>query len=227
MSGAKEQDEGPSEPTEEDQDAALREDARRLFAGECRFIMGVAELENLPPPGLPEIAFAGRSNVGKSSLINALTGRKALARTSRTPGRTQQINFFELGGRIRLVDMPGYGFARAPKGLVETWTALVKAYLQGRAELKRVCLLIDARHGIKANDITIMDMMDEAAVVYQVVLTKMDKLKPAEAARRIEDTRTAISKRPAAHPVIVPTSSETRVGLDELRSLIAALASAV
>jgi GTP-binding protein len=199
------------------------EAGRLLFAGPCDFLKGVVALEGLPAGRLPELAFAGRSNVGKSSLVNALTGRKTLAKTSNTPGRTQEINFFDLGGRAHLVDMPGYGFAEAPKERVAAWNALVRDYLRGRAQLKRVFVLIDARHGPKPVDGDVMDMLDKAAVSYQVVLTKLDKLKPSEAEPRIAATAEAIRKRPAAHPLVMPTSAEKGWGVAELRAEMAGL----
>lgn len=186
-------------------------------------MLGVVALEGLPSPDIPEIAFAGRSNVGKSSLINALTGRKNLARASNSPGRTRELNFFDLGGRLRIVDLPGYGYATAPKKVVERWTALTKDYLRGRVNLKRVMLLIDSRHGIKTTDEGIMKALDEAAVVYQIVLTKADKLKVKEREARLEDTRGRIARRPAAYPHIALTSSEKGFGLPELRADIAAM----
>jgi GTP-binding protein len=202
---------------------AARDRGRLLFAGPCSFVVGAARLEQLPPADRPEIAFAGRSNVGKSSLVNALTGRSTLARTSNTPGRTQQLNVFELGEGLRLVDMPGYGYAEAPKALVEAWTALVRAYLRGRPNLARVFVLVDARHGPKRADDDAFRLLDEAAASYQVVLTKMDKLRPGERARRLEATREAIARRPAAHPLVMPTSAEKGWGVAELRAEIAAL----
>ena len=187
-------------------------------------MLGVVNLDALPAPDLPEIAFAGRSNVGKSSLINALTGRKTLARASNAPGRTRELNFFDLGGRLRIVDLPGYGYAKAPKAAVERWTALTKNYLRGRVNLKRVMLLIDSRHGIKATDEGIMKALDDAAVVYQVVLTKTDKLKRGELEARLADTDARIKRRPAAFPLIAATSSEKGAGLSELRGALAAIA---
>ena len=187
--------------------------------------MGAVQLDQLPPPDRVEAAFAGRSNVGKSSLINALTGRSGLARTSGEPGRTRELNFFDMqGGPIRLVDLPGYGYARAPKPVVEAWTRLTRNFLRGRVNLKRVFLLIDSRHGVKAVDEGIMKVFDESAVSYQIVLTKLDKLKPGEAARRIAETEARIAKRPAAFPEIIATSSAKREGLETLRARIAALA---
>jgi GTP-binding protein len=204
-------------------DAAL-EAGRLLFAGECRFVLGVARIDDLPLDGLPEVAFAGRSNVGKSSLVNALTGRRTLARTSNTPGRTQQLNFFDLAGRLMLVDLPGYGYAKAPKGDVARWNRLIRMYLKGRVGLRRLCLLIDARHGVKDPDCQMMDMLDEAAVAYQVVLTKCDKVKAAELGSRLESTATEIKKRAAASPEIMTTSAVKGTGIPELRAAIAELA---
>ncbi len=207
-------------------DDAELEAARKLFAGACDFVAGAMTAEQLPPPGLPEIAFAGRSNVGKSSLINALTGRKALARTSNTPGRTQQINFFDLGGRLILADLPGYGYARASKGKIRAWTQLVMLYLKGRACLRRVLLLIDARRGIGDGDREVMAGLDEAAVNYQVVLTKCDKAPAAELAAMTAEIAAELAKRPAAHPDIAVTSSRDGSGIAELRAVIAGLAPA-
>lgn len=187
-------------------------------------MLGVVSLDTLPPPDLPEIAFAGRSNVGKSSLINALTGRKALARASNEPGRTRELNFFDLGGRLRIVDLPGYGFAKAPKPVVDRWTRLTQDYLRGRVNLKRVLLLIDARHGLKAVDEGVMKALDEAAVSYQIVLTKADKLKPGAAAARAQATSEAIKRRPAAFPVVALTSSAKGDGIPELRAAITQMA---
>ena len=197
---------------------------RQLFSGECAFVLGVADLNQLPPDNIvDEIAFAGRSNVGKSSLINALTGRKTLAKTSNTPGRTQQLNYFNLADKIYMVDMPGYGFAQAPESLVKKWQRMIFAYLQGRANLKRVFLLIDARHGIKKVDAEIMEMLDKAAVNYQIVLTKTDKVSAVELAKTITDTNKIIKEHAAAHIDIIATSSEKNRGIDELRAEIAKL----
>ena len=200
------------------------ETARKLFAGPCDFVSGAASLESLPGVTLPEVAFAGRSNVGKSSLVNALTGRRALARTSASPGHTRQINFFDLGGRLLLVDLPGYGFAQVSKSMKETWQDLASAYLRGRPTLKRVCLLIDSRHGVKDSDHETMKNLDSAAVSYQLVLTKTDHLKAAAIPRAIASAEAAARKHGAAHPVVLPTSSETGAGIAELRAEIAAVA---
>jgi GTP-binding protein len=200
------------------------EAGRLLFAAECVFLKSVAELKQIPEPVFPEIAFAGRSNVGKSSLVNALANRKGLARTSNTPGRTQMINFFLLGGRLMLADLPGYGFARAPKTLVKTWTKLVKAYLKGRPTLARAIVLVDARHGVKDSDREIMSMLDEAAVSYLVVMTKADKLGDAEAEKQRAAVQKELAKRPAAYPHVILTSSVDNRGIPELRAHLAALA---
>ena len=204
-------------------DAAL-ERARRLFARECRFVTGAADMDHLPVPGLVEIAFAGRSNVGKSSLINALTGRNALARISRTPGRTQQINFFQLDDVLMLVDLPGYGYARASKGRIGSWTRLMHAYLKGRPNLRRLCLLIDARHGIKDGDRVLMKKLDQAAVSYQAVLTKADKPRPSELDEVLAAVAAELAAHPAAHPEIVVTSARDGDGIATLRAVLAALA---
>ena len=203
---------------------AANEAARRLFAAPCRFVAGVASLSALPASELPEVAFAGRSNVGKSSLINALTEHKQLARTSQTPGRTQQINFFTLDERLMLADLPGYGYARASKERIAAWTELVEAYLRGRPSLRRVCLLIDARHGLKPSDREVMAMLDEAATVYQIVLTKSDKLRDAALDAMLEATGAEIVHHIAAHPVIVPTSARVGLGIKTLRTELSALA---
>jgi len=199
------------------------ENGRLLFARECKFVMGAAELSQLPFANLPEIAFAGRSNVGKSSLVNALTGRRTLARTSNTPGRTQQLNFFDLGGRLTLVDLPGYGYAKVSKAQVAAWTRTLKAFLRGRTTLRRACLLVDSRHGIKDPDREMMDMLDHAAVVYQVVLTKVDKLKKGDLKGTVAAVAGQLVKRPASHPRIALTSAEKFVGVAELRADLAQL----
>jgi GTP-binding protein len=204
--------------------AGLAEAGRRLFAAEARFIAGAPSPSALPPEGLPEIAFVGRSNVGKSSLVNALTGRRTLARISNTPGRTRQINFFDLGGRLMLVDLPGYGYAKAAKSAVKSWTSLVRHYLQTRAALRRVCLLIDSRHGIKEVDRPLMRMLDDAGVSYQVVLTKADKADKAgkgELASVPEQIIAELAPHVAAHPEIHLTSALDRRGIAELRETLA------
>ena len=194
---------------------------RKLFAAPCEFMLGVVKLEGLPDEAGPEVAFAGRSNVGKSTLLNALTSHKNLARASNTPGRTQEINYFDLGGTMRLVDLPGYGYARASRKDVERWTALTRDFLRGRAALRRVCVLIDSRHGLKPPDLDVMAMLDEAAVNYQIVLTKVDKIKPTALEMVFEKVAKALAKRPAAHPFVRPTSSETGEGIAELRAELA------
>jgi GTP-binding protein len=209
-------------PIEELFDAETLEAARVLFAREVSFLMGAAKIEQLPGTDLPEVAFAGRSNVGKSSLINALTGRKALARASSEPGRTREVNIFLLDARLRLVDLPGYGFAKADKKTTSKFQNLGRAYLRGRPNLKRVYLLIDARHGLKAVDKEAMEALDLAAVSYQIVLTKADKLKPADLKQVNAETLKAVSRRPAAFPRVAATSSETGFGLAELRAEIEA-----
>ena len=203
---------------------AAIERGRRLFAGRCEFVAGIASLEALPPAGLPEIAFAGRSNVGKSTLVNALTGRRSLARTSRTPGRTRQINFFDLGGRLMLVDLPGYGYARAAKTEIDQWNRLVRAYLKGRAGLKRLCLLIDARHGLHDSDRALMTMLDESGVSFQGVLTKADKMSHGALRASEDDVHSALARQVAAHPRLIVTSARSQAGIPELRAELAALA---
>ena len=197
------------------------EAARKLFAGPCEFIAGAASLDSLIPSSLPEVAFAGRSNVGKSSLVNALTGRRTLARTSSSPGHTRQINFFDLGQRLFLVDLPGYGFAQVSKSMKETWQDLASAYLRGRPTLKRVCLLIDSRHGVKDTDRETMKNLDAAAVSYQLVLTKTDHLKPAQIPKAVAAAEAVARQHGAAHPHVLPTSSQTGFGIPELRVEIA------
>jgi GTP-binding protein len=205
------------------EEAAERlEAARKLFAGHVAFLKSAPDLQFLPDPSAPEVAFAGRSNVGKSTLINALVNRTGLARTSNTPGRTQELNLFDVGEPLafRLVDMPGYGFAKAPKDIVKRWKFLVNDYLRGRPVLSRVLVLVDARHGLKDVDRDLMTMLDKAAVSYQMVLTKADKIKPTELAKVIAETEAEARKHVAAHPVILPTSSETGAGIPELRAAV-------
>ncbi|MEZ5707894.1 MAG: ribosome biogenesis GTP-binding protein YihA/YsxC [Blastomonas sp.] len=206
----------------DDAQPALVAEANRLFSGPVTFLKSAPALQFLPDPGVAEIAFAGRSNVGKSSLLNMLTGRRAIARTSVTPGRTQELNFFEVGDpvRFRLVDMPGYGFAKAPREVVKKWRFLVNDYLRGRQVLKRTLVLIDSRHGIKPVDLDVMKMLDEAAVSYRLVLTKADKIKASALDAVAERTRTEARKHPAAFPDILITSSEKKMGLDELRAFV-------
>jgi GTP-binding protein len=200
----------------------LEEAARKLFSGPVSFLKSAPELKFLPDPGVPEIAFAGRSNVGKSSLLNKLTNRSALARTSNTPGRTQELNIFEVGDpvRLRLVDMPGYGFAKAPKDVARKWRYLVNDYLRGRQVLKRTLLLIDSRHGVKEIDREVMAMLDGAAVSYRIVLTKADKVKASDLAEVTGATQDEARKHPAAHPEIVVTSADTGLGMDRLRAAV-------
>lgn len=202
------------------------ERGRLLFAGPVGFQLSAPRLDVLPDADLPEVAFAGRSNVGKSSLLNALTGRQGLARTSNTPGRTQELNLFLVGEPpvMRLVDMPGYGYAEAPKDLIREWGRLVNDYLRGRPTLKRVLVLVDSRHGLKPVDREIMEMLDKAAVSYQVVLTKADKVKPTALAAISALVAEEARKHPAAHPELIPTSSETKAGIAELRAAVAAAA---
>ncbi len=205
-------------------DTAAHEAGRKLFAGETTFLKGVVAMNGLPAPDRPEVCFAGRSNVGKSSLINALTGRKNLARTSGTPGRTQEINFFATPGGPYLVDLPGYGFAKAPPKVVEKWQRLLRAYLSGRASLRRAFVLIDARHGIKPVDEEIMALLDSAAVTFQLVLTKADKVKERERDRILGQVREKLAAHPAAFPEMLLTSSHKGIGIETLRAIIAGLA---
>jgi GTP-binding protein len=204
-------------------DPIARERGRKLFAGGADFLKGVVAMDGLPPADRTEVCFAGRSNVGKSTLINALTGRKALARASNTPGRTQEINYFTLSDSHYLVDLPGYGYAEAPLPVVRKWQTLLKSYLQGRATLRRAFVLIDARHGAKPVDAKIMSLLDTAAVPFQVVLTKADKVKAKDRDAALDRTRKALAAHPAAYPELVLTSSETGDGIETLRSIVASL----
>ena len=209
---------GPRPPTAEEIEAG-----RKLFAAECRFFFGAQKLEQLPPLAGTEIAFAGRSNVGKSSLLNALTGRNSLARTSSEPGRTRQLNFFNLGERLTLVDMPGYGYARASKDIKADWQGMMFEYLRGRPTLIRVMLLMDSRIELKESDHQVMKLLDHAAVTYQIVLTKADGLKPPGLAKKQAEMLAVIAKHPAAFPEMATTSSETGLGIPELRAVLTAL----
>jgi GTP-binding protein len=218
---------GQAEPGPDLTEAHLIEAGRTLFAAECRFVFAAQRLEQVPPPAGPEVAFAGRSNVGKSSLLNALTGRRALARASGRPGRTRQLNFFDLGGRLMLVDMPGYGYASASRSVKEDWQGMMFEYLRGRPTLRRVLLLLDARIEVKPADIAVMDLLDRAAVTYQLVLTKADAVKPAALARKTAEVAALARKHPAAHMATVVTSAETGLGIAELRAALAELADPV
>ena len=210
-------------PLAEAPDAVLREKGRFLFAQQTDFLKGVVAIDGLPADDRIEICFAGRSNVGKSTLINALTGRKALARTSNTPGRTQEINFFTAADSHYLVDLPGYGYANAPLPVVEKWQRLLKKYLSGRRSLRRAFVLIDARHGVKSVDEEILSLLDSAAVTFQCVLTKADKIKTHEQEALLQQVRGALSKHPAAYPELILTSSEKGMGIETLRATIAGL----
>ena len=209
-----------NEPSAEQQNAALIESGRKLFAGPCDFFFAAAKSDGLPPIGAPEIAFAGRSNVGKSSLVNALTGRQSLARTSNTPGRTQELIFFDLGKQLTLVDMPGYGYAAVNKNKVASWGQLMRDYLRGRSALMRAFVLVDGRHGLKDSDIETMKLLDASAVSYAIVLTKRDEVKLADQQARVEATLEALRTHPAAYPGTFFTSSRTGEGIPELRGHI-------
>jgi GTP-binding protein len=208
----------------QDDDAALLEAGRLLFASECRFYYAAQRLDQLPDPRGPEVAFAGRSNVGKSSLVNALTGQKALARASSEPGRTKQLNFFDLGGRLVLVDMPGYGYAQAAKAVKEDWQGLMFDFLRGRVVLRRVVLLLDARIELKASDHAVMDLFDRAAVGFQLVLTKIDGLTPDRLARKLAEVQAVVGAHAAAYPELIATSARTGQGIEVLRAHLATLA---
>ena len=203
---------------------AWLEVGHQLFAKQVEFMLSVVSMDTLPNPDLPEVCFAGRSNVGKSTLINALTNQNKLAKASNTPGRTRELNYFNVSGRLRLVDLPGFGYARASKTDIAKWTKLTRQFLRGRAPLRRVFLLVDSRHGFKPSDIEVMDMLDETAVIYQIVLTKIDKIKPPAVIKLMKNVRKRIAKRPAAYPNVIATSSEKKIGIDELRAEIGALA---
>jgi GTP-binding protein len=205
-------------------EAERLEAGRLLFAGECQFFYAAQRLDQLPEPGLPEVAFAGRSNVGKSTLVNALTGRKALARASNTPGRTRQLNFFDLAGRLTLVDMPGYGYAQAAKEVKADWQGLMFEFLRGRPTLRRVVLLLDSRIELKASDLAVMELLDRAAVTYQLVLTKADGVRPGALGRKHAEVLALVRKHPAAFPAVLATSSETGLGMEALRAELADLA---
>lgn len=204
----------------EQDNAILSAEAGQLFRQLAVFVKGVVDVAGLPDAGIPEVAFAGRSNVGKSSLLNALLGRQGLARTSNTPGRTRELNYFLVGERLHVVDMPGYGYAKASKTLVRDWQRLIQDYLRGRTQLARVFLLIDSRHGVKDNDGITMELMDKSAVSYQLVLTKIDKLKASEVAAVVAAAEEAVKKHGAAFPQVIATSAEKRIGIDELREAV-------
>jgi GTP-binding protein len=212
-------DEAPAPPSSEAIEAG-----RLLFAQECRFVFAAQRIDQLPTPALPEIAFAGRSNVGKSSLVNALTGRRALARASNTPGRTRQLNFFDLGEQLTLVDMPGYGYAQASREIKADWQGLMFDYLRGRPTLRRVVLLLDSRVEIKPSDLAVMDLLDRAAVTYQLVLTKADATRPDALLGKQREVAVLARQHPAAFPAIVTSSSETGQGIEELRAALAGVA---
>lgn len=218
-----------SQVTQETDDAALQEAAaletgRLLFAGFCNFVFAAQRIDQLPPPRGPEVAFAGRSNVGKSSLLNALTGQRVLARVSNTPGRTRQLNFFDLGGRLTLVDMPGYGYAKAGKDIKADWQGLMFDYLRGRPSLRRVLLLLDARIELKQADHEVMELLDRAAASFQIVLTKADAVRPGALARKLAEAEAVARRHSAAHPAVVVTSAETGEGIAALRAALAGLA---
>ncbi|MBO1075373.1 ribosome biogenesis GTP-binding protein YihA/YsxC [Roseomonas marmotae] len=215
---------GLAEVRDEEERAAVLEAGRLLFCRPCTFFYAAQKIDQLPDPGLPEVAFCGRSNVGKSSLTNALTGQNSLARVSHTPGRTKQLNFFNLGDRLVLVDMPGYGYAQAAKSVKEDWQGLMFNFLRGRPNLRRVVLLLDSRIETKASDHAAMKLLTEAAVTFQIVLTKADDVKPAQLEKRQEDAQALVKKYTAAHPLVITTSSETGLGIPELRAELAALA---
>ena len=206
------------------QHAMWLEKGRKLFSRPVTFMLSVVNMASLPAPDLPEVCFAGRSNVGKSTLINAVTNQNKLAKASNTPGRTRELNYFNVSDRLRIVDLPGYGYARASKTDIAKWTALTRQFLRGRAPLRRIFLLIDSRRGLKETDLEIMDMLDEVAVTYQIILTKIDKIKVSEAQAVLDKTTKAIARRPAAHPEVISTSSEKKIAIDVICAEIAALA---